>query len=65
MTVVLIFIGVIAGILILAAGMCGLAVWASNSMTDCSHSYERVDTCNDKKMIFVCRKCGKIVKLRK
>ena len=32
---------------------------------DCLHSYERIDTCNDKKMILVCRRCGKIKKLRK
>ena len=31
----------------------------------CNHSYERVDTCNDKNMILVCRKCGKIKKLSK
>ena len=31
----------------------------------CNHSYERVDTANDKKMVLVCRKCGKIKKLRK
>ena len=31
----------------------------------CNHSYERIDTCNDKKMILVCRRCGKIKKLRK
>ena len=31
----------------------------------CKHSYERIDTCKDKKMILVCRRCGKIKKLRK
>ena len=31
----------------------------------CLHSYERIDTPNDKKMILVCRRCGKIKKLRK
>lgn len=31
----------------------------------CKHAYERIDDYNDKKMILVCRKCGKIKKLRK
>ena len=31
----------------------------------CKHSYERIDTCNDKNMILVCRRCGKIKKLKK
>lgn len=31
----------------------------------CNHSYERIDNCNDKKMVLVCRRCGKIKKLRK
>ena len=31
----------------------------------CKHSYERIDDYNDKKMILICRKCGKIKKMRK
>ena len=61
----LIFFGVIVGILTLVAGICGLAVWTGKASDPCYHSYERVDTCNDKKMILVCRRCGKIKKLRK
>ena len=42
-----------------------LALWVYDISDHCRHSYERVDTCNDKKMVLICRKCGKIKKLRK
>ena len=59
----LIFFGVVIGLLMLIAGICALAKWTISE--ECLHSYERIDTCNDKKMILVCRECGKIKKLRK
>jgi hypothetical protein len=47
------------------AGVVGLSIWVIKACDSCKHSYERIDTCNDKKMILVCRRCGKIKKLRK
>ena len=59
------WIGFIGSIIILAGAIGGIAVWITNSTDPCKHSYERVDGYNDKKMILVCRKCGKIKKLKK
>ena len=43
-----------------------LSTWVIIKACDsCNHCYERIDNCNDKKMILVCRYCGKIKKLRK
>jgi hypothetical protein len=42
-----------------------LVVWIMKACDPCTHSYERIDNCNDKKMVLVCRHCGKIKKLRK
>ena len=51
---------------IMAMGcMLALSIWVMKACDSCDHSYERMDTCNDKKMILVCRRCGKIKKLRK
>ena len=62
----LIFLGVMATILIAFLMIIGMALWVYKVNNEtCPHSYERVDTCNDKKMILVCHKCGKIKKLRK
>jgi hypothetical protein len=61
----LIFIGIFITLLIGIGVLLGLALWVYNVSDPCRHSYERVDTCNDKQMILVCRKCGKIKKLRK
>ena len=58
----IVFIG---SIVVLAGAIGGITIWISNSDNKCRHSYERIDTCNDKKMILVCRRCGKIKKLRK
>ena len=63
MTGILIFFGVILGILVLVGGICVLAKWTMSE--DCDHCWERIDTCNDKKMILVCNRCGKIKKIRK
>ena len=65
MTGFLIFAGVIASILLLAVLIAGLSIWACRATNPCNHCYERIDDCNDKKMVLVCRKCGKIRKLRK
>lgn len=42
-----------------------LSLWVVKACDSCKHSYERIDNCNDKKMIFICCHCGKIKKLRK
>lgn len=62
----MIFVYVLLGVLIttVAVGL-ALGVVMILSSEACQHSYERIDTCNDKKMVFVCRKCGKIKKLSK
>lgn len=57
------YIGVIFGILLFVAGIVGICKWACSD--PCEHSYERIDTPNDKKMILVCHYCGKIKKIRK
>lgn len=56
---VLIFFGIIA------MSFIGVLVCTIIIDDNCKHSYERMDDCNDKKMILVCRRCGKIKKLRK
>ena len=58
----LIFIG---SVIALMSAVAGVVIWIDRSTDPCAHSYERVDTCNDKRMILVCCKCGKITKLRK
>ena len=55
----------IAIVSIITSGIVALSIWVMKSCDSCNHSYERIDTCNDKKMILVCRRCGKIKKLRK
>lgn len=49
----------------LIGGPVALSIWVMKACNSCNHSYERIDTCNDKKMILVCCRCGKIKKLRK
>jgi hypothetical protein len=61
----LIFIGVIGAIFLFVGAIVALATWFSYFDGPCRHSYERIDNCNDKKCILVCRKCVKIKKLRK
>lgn len=60
--------GLIA-IIVAAVGMMsivvGLVLLVLKVCDSCNHCYERIDTCNDKKMILVCSRCGKIKKLRK
>ena len=51
--------------LVVVAGVAAVSVWVIKACDSCNHSYERIDTCNDKNMILVCRRCGKIKKLRK
>ena len=58
-------IDIIAVIAIVAFTVAAAATWICNILYPCQHAYERVDTCNDKKMILVCQKCGKIKKLSK
>lgn len=47
------------------AGVVALSIWIIKACDSCKHSYERIDDYNDRKMILVCRRCGKIKKLRK
>lgn len=61
----LMFIGIFIAILLGVGGLVVMSLWVYDFTDPCHHSYERVDTCNDKKMVLVCRKCGKIKKLRK
>ena len=56
---VLIFFGIIA---IMFFGVLFSTLIIDN---ECKHSYERIDDCNDKKMVLLCRKCGKIKKINK
>ena len=51
--------------IIVMGSVIALSIWVMRVCDSCKHSYERVDTANDKKMILVCRRCGKIKKLRK
>lgn len=50
---------------VITIAIVALSIWILSVCDSCNHCYERIDTCNDKKMILVCRKCGKIKKLRK
>ena len=59
------FVLIIASILLLGVLIAGMSVWVCRATTPCLHSYERIDDCNDKKMVLVCRRCGKIKRLRK
>ena len=56
-------------VLIAAAGMMsivvGLALLVLKVCNSCNHWYKRIDTCNDKKMVLVCSRRGKIKKLKK
>ena len=58
-TPVLIFFGIIA--------MAFIGVLVCTIIVDdkCKHSYKRIDDCNDKNVVLVCHRCGKIKKLRK
>ena len=59
MIVILIFF------VVLMIAFVGVLITTLKISDNCNHIYERIDTCNDKKMILVCRRCGKINKLRK
>ena len=61
-------VGVIFSIflgLAVVVGVVALSIWVVKTCDSCNYSYERIDSVNDKKMILVCRRCGKIKKLRK
>lgn len=47
------------------AGIVAISLLVLKVCDSCNHCYERIDTCNDKKMVLVCSRCGKIKKLRK
>ena len=47
------------------AGVVALSILVMKACDSCNHSYERIDGVNDKKMILVCHRCGKIKKMKK
>lgn len=51
--------------IIVMAGVVALSIWVVKAFDSCNHFYARIDNCNDKKMILICSKCGKIKKMRK
>jgi len=55
-----VFLAIIAMVIVVA-----LSIWVIKACDSCHHFYERIDDCNDKKMILVCHRCGKVKKLRK
>lgn len=61
----LIYFGVLVGILLFVAGIYAIVFIGCRATDRCYHSYERIDTYNDDHYIFICRKCGKIRKDRK
>ena len=58
-------LAIVGGTMLITFSVAAIGVWIVKVCDSCNHSYERMDTCNDKKMILVCRRCGKIKKLRK
>lgn len=60
-----VFVLIVASIFLIGVFIEGISIWIYRATNACLHSYERIDGCNDKKMVLVCRKCGKIKKLRK
>ena len=47
-------------------GATAVSIWVLKACCgSCNHSYERIDGYNNKKIILVCSKCGKIKKIRK
>ena len=65
MIVFLIFASIVISIYVIAMLIAGVTLWICRVTNPCKHCYERIDDCNDKKMVLVCRKCGKIRKLKK
>ena len=47
------------------SGIIAVSIWFWKITNPCPHTYERIDTPNDKKVILVCRRCGKIKKIGK
>ena len=60
-----ILISILAVIIIATVTVASVTIWICKATEPCRHAYERIDDYNDKKMIFICRKCGKIKKLKK
>lgn len=58
-------VAAIAVCVIIMVGVVALSIWVMKACDPCRHAYERIDTYNDKKIILVCRRCGKIKKLKK
>ena len=59
-----VILGIVVAITVMT-GVVALSIWVMKACNSCEHSYERIDDCNDKKMVLVCRRCGKIKKLKK
>ena len=58
----LIFIG---STLVILVVIVAVVIWICRTSESCLHLYSRIDDCNDKNMILVCRRYSKIMKLRK
>jgi hypothetical protein len=56
---------VAASIFLFGVLIAGISIWVYRVTTICLHTYKRIDDCNDKKMVLVCQRCGKIKRLRK
>lgn len=59
-----VILSVVLAITVMASAI-ALSILVLKACYPCNHYYERIDTCNDKKMVLVCSRCGKIKKLRK
>lgn len=57
--------GILSVVIVGSCSVAAVTIWICNATDPCKHSYEIVDTCNDKKIVLVCRRCGKIKRLRK
>lgn len=51
--------------IIVMVSIAALSIWIMKACKSCNHSYERIDDYNDKRMVLVCRRCGKTKRLRK
>ncbi len=61
----LIALGITGIVVILITAIVGLSIWVMKASDPCRHSYERVDDGTDKWIVLVCRRCGKVKKVRR
>ena len=65
MIVFLVLATIVILICVFAMLIAGVTLWICLATSPCEHYYKRIDSCNDKKMVLVCKRCGKIKRLRK